>query len=111
MSFGKAPEDPFVSEIRRQARRAEKGGGSTFWRGLANVGAVGWMVSLPAVVGALVGAGSICGLPREYSGPCLSWSEGCCSVVRPRGVTLKGSSRNELACRLGDRHRHGAGMF
>ena len=55
MSDGKAPEDPFVSEIRRQARRAQARGHSTFWRGLASVGAVGWMVSLPAVFGALVG--------------------------------------------------------
>ena len=59
MSVGKTPEDRFVSEIRRQASRAQRGGRSTFWRGLANVGAVGWMVSLPAVVGACSGAGSI----------------------------------------------------
>ena len=55
MTFDKAPEDPFVSDIRRQAERARRGRNSTFWRGLASVGAIGWMVSLPAVVGALVG--------------------------------------------------------
>ena len=55
MTFGETPEDPFVSEIRRQAKRANKNRHSTFWRGLASVGSVGWMVSLPAVVGALVG--------------------------------------------------------
>ncbi len=51
----KAPEDPFVSEIRRQAERTRDSRHGTFWRGLASVGAVGWMVSLPAVLGALVG--------------------------------------------------------
>lgn len=55
MSFSKNPEDPFVSEIRRQAERAGQGRHATLWRGLASVGAIGWMVSLPAVVGAIVG--------------------------------------------------------
>jgi ATP synthase protein I len=49
------PEDPFVSEIRRQAERARTGRQLSFWQGLGLVGAVGWMVSLPAVLGALLG--------------------------------------------------------
>ncbi len=49
------PEDPFVSEIRRQAQRARDSRQTTFWRGLASLGAVGWMISLPAVFGALAG--------------------------------------------------------
>ena len=55
MSFGKAPEDPFVDEVRRQAERTIRSRHVTFWRGLASVGAIGWMVSLPAVAGALAG--------------------------------------------------------
>lgn len=48
-------EEPFVREIRRQAERARRGRHLTFWQGLSLVGAVGWMVSLPAVLGALLG--------------------------------------------------------
>ncbi len=55
MSAGNPQEDPFVSEIRRQAERAGSSRRPTFWRGVAAVGSVGWMVSLPAVAGALVG--------------------------------------------------------
>jgi ATP synthase protein I len=49
------PEEPFVAEVRRQAERARSARRLTFWQGLALVGAVGWMVSLPAVLGALAG--------------------------------------------------------
>jgi ATP synthase protein I len=49
------PEDPFVTEIRRQAERVRSGRRLTFWQGLGLVGAIGWMVSLPAVLGALLG--------------------------------------------------------
>ena len=55
MSRNKPTEDPFVSEIRRQAERARAGRHLTFWQGLGLVGAIGWMVSLPAVLGALSG--------------------------------------------------------
>jgi ATP synthase protein I len=48
-------EDPFVTEVRRQAERARRGRRMTFWHGLGVVGSVGWMVSLPAVLGALGG--------------------------------------------------------
>jgi ATP synthase protein I len=48
-------EDPFVREIRRQAERARTGRQITFWQGLGLVGAIGWMVSLPTVLGALLG--------------------------------------------------------
>ena len=61
--MSKAPEDPFVSEIRRQADRARDSSRTNFWRGLASLGGVGWMVSLPAVVGALVGRW----LDREFA--------------------------------------------
>ncbi len=49
------PEDPFVREVRRQAERAQAARRMSFWQGLGMVGAVGWMVSLPAVLGALLG--------------------------------------------------------
>lgn len=55
MSQGKPTDDPFVREIRRQAELARAGRDMTFWQGLGLVGAVGWMVSLPAVFGALLG--------------------------------------------------------
>jgi ATP synthase protein I len=55
MSTPQGPEDPFVSEIRRQAARASGSNRPAFWRGVAAVGSVGWMVSLPAVLGALAG--------------------------------------------------------
>lgn len=48
-------EDPFVKEIRRQAERTRKSRALTFWHGLSLVSAVGWMVSMPAVLGALLG--------------------------------------------------------
>jgi ATP synthase protein I len=55
MDSDRDPEDPFVTEIRRQAQRVQSGRTLTFWQGLGLVGAVGWMVSLPAVLGALAG--------------------------------------------------------
>ncbi len=61
--MSKDPDDPFVSEIRRQADRARDSSRTNFWRGLASLGGVGWMVSLPAVVGALVGRW----LDREFA--------------------------------------------
>jgi ATP synthase protein I len=48
-------EERFVREVRRQAERARDGRRLGFWQGLGLVGAVGWMVSLPAVLGALAG--------------------------------------------------------
>lgn len=55
MTRNPSTEDPFVTEIRRQASRVQKGKHLTFWQGLGLVGAIGWMVSLPAVVGAFAG--------------------------------------------------------
>jgi ATP synthase protein I len=55
MSQHRPGEDPFVAEVRRQAERLRRGRRLTFWRGLSLVGVVGWMVSLPAVLGALGG--------------------------------------------------------
>jgi ATP synthase protein I len=55
MSEPQAEEDPFIREVRRQAERARAGRRLSFWQGIGLVGMVGWMVSLPAVVGALVG--------------------------------------------------------
>ncbi|HZT80695.1 MAG TPA: AtpZ/AtpI family protein [Gemmataceae bacterium] len=52
---GPGEEDPFVTEVRRQAERVRVGRRLGFWQGLGLVGAVGWMVSLPAVLGALLG--------------------------------------------------------
>ncbi len=48
-------EDPFVREVRRQAERAQVNQRLTFWQGLGLVGSVGWMVVLPALLGAYVG--------------------------------------------------------
>jgi ATP synthase protein I len=52
---GNHDEDPFVREIRRQARRAGASGHVTFLRGLSLVGSVGWMVVVPALLGAFLG--------------------------------------------------------
>jgi len=51
------PREPtaWLEEVRRQAARAGRGRQMTFWQGLGLVGAIGWMVSLPAVLGALAG--------------------------------------------------------
>jgi len=48
-------EDPFVREIRRQAERVRRGRQLSFWQGLGMVGAVGWMIVLPTLAGALGG--------------------------------------------------------
>jgi ATP synthase protein I len=48
-------DEPFVRELERQAQRIAQARRSGFWHGLATVGAVGWMVALPTVAGALVG--------------------------------------------------------
>ena len=48
-------DERFVSEVRRQAERQAQGRATGFWYGLGLMGAVGWMVSLPAVGGALLG--------------------------------------------------------
>ena len=48
-------EDPFVREIRRQARRAQVSQRLTFWQGLGLIGSVGWMVALPTLIGAFLG--------------------------------------------------------
>jgi ATP synthase protein I len=48
-------EEPVVREIRRQAERARASRHLTFWQGLSLVGSVGWMVVIPALVGAFFG--------------------------------------------------------
>jgi ATP synthase protein I len=48
-------EEPFVREVRRQAERARARQHLTFWQGLNLVGSVGWMVVLPALLGAFAG--------------------------------------------------------
>ncbi|HEY7422944.1 MAG TPA: AtpZ/AtpI family protein [Gemmataceae bacterium] len=48
-------EDPFVREVRRQAERVRAARHLGFWQGLGLVGTVGWMVSVPGVLGALAG--------------------------------------------------------
>lgn len=48
-------QEPFVHEIRRQAERARAARHLGFWQGMGLVGTVGWMVSVPAVLGALGG--------------------------------------------------------
>jgi ATP synthase protein I len=48
-------EELFVRAVRSQAQRARMQRTIGFWEGLGLVGAVGWMVCLPAVGGALAG--------------------------------------------------------
>jgi ATP synthase protein I len=48
-------DEPFLREIERQAQRVGRSRGTRIWQGLATVGAVGWMVAVPAVLGALAG--------------------------------------------------------
>lgn len=48
-------ENHFVKEVRRQAERARRSQQMSFWQGLSLVGAVGWMVVTPALVGAFIG--------------------------------------------------------
>ncbi len=55
MSPFEPDDDPFVREVRRQAERARHPQEMTFLEGLALVGAVGWMVVLPALAGAAAG--------------------------------------------------------
>lgn len=55
MTAPKPIDDEFVREVGKQAERRRKGRGQGVWRGLAQVGTVGWMIALPAVGGALLG--------------------------------------------------------
>jgi ATP synthase protein I len=55
MSAPRPEEEPFVREIRRQAERARSDQHLTFWQGLGLVGSVGWMVVVPALIGAFLG--------------------------------------------------------
>jgi ATP synthase protein I len=55
VSTGGSNDDPFIDAVRKQAARAERGKRMTFWGGVSLVGGVGWMVTLPAVAGAVLG--------------------------------------------------------
>ncbi|HLN27565.1 MAG TPA: AtpZ/AtpI family protein [Gemmataceae bacterium] len=94
MSQGKPTDDPFVREIRRQAERARIGRHVTFWQGLGLVGAIGWMVSLPAVLGALLGrwldARSASGIFWTLSLLTAGLALGCASAWRRARRELKG---------------------
>jgi len=48
-------DEPFLDAVRRQAERTRRAQRLGFWQGLGLVGAVGWMVSGPAVLGAVAG--------------------------------------------------------
>jgi ATP synthase protein I len=48
-------DERFVRAVRRQVKRVQHHRPLSFWEGLGLVGAVGWMVCLPAVGGALLG--------------------------------------------------------
>ncbi len=48
-------EEPFLRDIRRQAKRAGAASHMTAWQGFALIGWVGWLIALPAVVGAFAG--------------------------------------------------------
>jgi hypothetical protein len=47
-----ADEDSFIKEVRRQAEFAKNARQQSVWRSLSTLGAIGWMISLPAVFGA-----------------------------------------------------------
>lgn len=47
--------DEFVREVGKQADRRREGRAQNLWQGLAQVGAVGWMIALPTVGGAFLG--------------------------------------------------------
>jgi ATP synthase protein I len=64
-------DERFVQEVRRQAERRCRQRTLGFWQGLGLVGAVGWMVALPAVAGALGGRW----LDRHY-GSGIFWTLG-----------------------------------
>ena len=49
------PEDPFVCQVRRQVERRDQERRFHLWEGLGMVGSVGWTVSVPAVLGAVLG--------------------------------------------------------
>lgn len=51
----KSNDEEFVRRIRDQAERVRRGRESTFWRDLGSVGALGWMIVAPTVVGAWLG--------------------------------------------------------
>jgi ATP synthase protein I len=72
-------EEPFVREVRRQAERAREARQLGFWEGLGLLGAIGWMVSLPAVLGAFLGRG----LDRWFSSG-IAWTLGLLGL----GLTL-----------------------
>lgn len=51
-------EDEFESSVRRQRARIEKGRrekGESFWRYVGLIGTVGWSVSVPMILGTLLG--------------------------------------------------------
>ena len=51
-----APTQRFVSVLRQRRKRREKNQrDSTFWRSVGTMGTVGWSVSVPTVIGVLVG--------------------------------------------------------
>jgi ATP synthase protein I len=94
MTRNPPPEDPFVKEIRRQAERVQAGRHLSFWQGLGLVGAVGWMVSLPAVLGALLGryldSHFVSGIFWTLSLLALGLFLGCASAWRHVKRELKG---------------------
>jgi ATP synthase protein I len=51
----KHADDDFVRAVHRSAERRRQGSQLTFWQGIGIVGAVGWMVVLPTLVGAFLG--------------------------------------------------------
>lgn len=55
MSARDAPRTDFLDAVRRQSERAMHGKHLTLWGGLSLIGGVGWMITLPAVAGALLG--------------------------------------------------------
>ncbi len=87
-------EDPFVREVRRQAERTQVARRLGFWEGLSLAGAVGWMVSLPTIIGAFLGrwldARFVTGIAWTLGLLSLGVALGCASAWRHVHRELKG---------------------
>ena len=79
-------DERFLREVRRQAERTGAGRRPDFWRGLGLIGAVGWMVTLPILLGAFAGRwideGAGTGIRWTLSLMAAGLAVGCASAWR-----------------------------
>lgn len=80
-------EEPFVRAVRRQAERSRASRQLSLWAGLSLVGAVGWMVSLPAVLGLRSAASSTPIAGRVAIGRWRCCWRACCWAAQAPGDT------------------------